>query len=97
MFEGTTEEATSVEAPKDAQGSPKSGGAGAFRAEIEALRASAPDNWLKVLSQKQFGSALDAREGGGAGAGDAASLRVDSPGVDGEGRRRRHLRGATEF
>lgn len=71
--------------------SPKSNGADAFRAEIEALRASAPDNWLKVLSQKQFTP----------GSSDAAnSLRVGSgsPGTDGEdGRRRRHLRGVTEY
>jgi Leucine-rich repeat (LRR) protein len=95
MFASTTEETPSLEAPKDAGGAPESprlGGAGAFRAEIEALRASAPDNWLKVLSQKQFGSGQDGREGG--------SLRVGSPGTDAEaqeGRKRRHLRGVTEF
>jgi hypothetical protein len=45
-----------------------------------------------VLSQKQFGSGQEGRDGG--------SLRVGSPGIDGEvqeGRRRRHLRGVTEF
>ena len=94
MFSPTTEGPLSpgAESPKNgtgAPGSPKLGGANAFRAEIEALRASAPDNWLKVLSQKQFGSG---QEGG--------NLRVGSPGTDGEaheGRRRRHLRGVTEF
>ncbi|PVG02497.1 hypothetical protein CPB86DRAFT_780441 [Serendipita vermifera] len=71
-------------------GSPNLHAADAFRAEIEALRASAPDNWLKVLSQKQFSTSQDPRDGAGS--------RVGSPGADVEGaRRRRHLRGATEF
>ncbi|KIM26944.1 hypothetical protein M408DRAFT_330311 [Serendipita vermifera MAFF 305830] len=89
MFSPTAEESSTVVDLKDTPpGTPKSGGADAFRAEIEALRASAPDNWLKVLSQKQFTSGS---EGGG-------GSRVGSPGTDAEdGRRRRHLRGVTEY
>lgn len=69
----------------DDTGKVGSPGAKAFRAEIEALRASAPDNWLKVLSMK----------GAGVGSGsEGPSSRVGSP--DGGGRRR-HLRGVTEF
>jgi Leucine-rich repeat (LRR) protein len=88
MFLPTAEE------PESSPGSPHSKdadlpgvgspGADAFRAEIEALRASAPDNWLKVLSQKQFGNST--RPEGG-------NLRVGSP----EAKRRRHLRGVSEI
>ncbi|CAG7850648.1 SubName: Full=Uncharacterized protein {ECO:0000313/EMBL:CCA68325.1} [Serendipita indica DSM 11827] len=89
MFSPTAEESTDASDVVDLSTSPtaKNGGADAFRAEIEALRASAPDNWLKVLSQKNFG-------------GDSSGgSRVGSPGVDeeGHGRRRRHLRGVTEY
>lgn len=65
--------------------SQKSGGAEAFKAEIEALRASAPDNWLKVLSQKQY--AQD----------DADSITGSNSGGGETKKRRRHLRGVTEF
>ena len=100
MFEPTTEEprgaagtgTRAVDLKDTPPGSPRGGGAEAFRAEIEALRASAPENWLKVLSQKQFV---------GAPSPDGGSVRVGSPGSPGsppeEGRRRRHLRGATEY
>lgn len=84
MFAPTVEEPESPGSPRlNAAGSP---GADAFRADIEALRASAPDNWLKILSQKQFGN--------GTGP-EGTSLRAGSPGE--ETRRRRHLRGVTEI
>jgi Leucine-rich repeat (LRR) protein len=97
MFSPTAEEpsspSNSVSKRSDGRaspGSPNLHSADAFRAEIEALRASAPDNWLKVLSQKQFSISQDVRDGAGP--------RVGSPGADADGaRRRRHLRGATEF
>lgn len=64
------------------------GGLERFRAEIEALRATAPDNWLKVLSQKHFGG--DSPREGSRGA---------SPDREGgeHSKRRRHWRGVTEF
>ncbi|KAG8834712.1 hypothetical protein FRC17_007618 [Serendipita sp. 399] len=64
-------------------------GAEAFRAEIEALRTSAGDNWLKVLRQKQFSPTP----------GEGSNSDVGSPGLEGSdmNRRRRHLRGVTEF
>ena len=87
MFSATAEESIDTNDVVDLSTSPTAKGAEAFRAEIEALRASAPDNWLKVLSQKNSG-------------GDSSGgSRVGSPGFDeeGNGRRRRHLRGVTEY
>ncbi|KAG8859842.1 hypothetical protein FRB91_006500 [Serendipita sp. 411] len=60
-----------------------------FRAEIEALRTSAGDNWLKVLRQKQFSPSP-----GEGSSPEAGSL---SPEGNDKNRQRRHLRGVTEF